>query len=78
VIVHLVNLTQAGTWRGPVDELTPIGTQRVALRLPPGRRAGNARLLVAGTAAKLEHGAGEATVVVPSVLDHEVVVDLAG
>jgi hypothetical protein len=74
VIVHLVNLTHAGTWRAPVDELTPVGEQRITLRLPAGRRPAEARLLVAGTGAALGEDGGAATVTVPSVLDHEVVV----
>jgi hypothetical protein len=74
VIVHLVNLTHAGTWRAPVDELTPVGEQRLTLRLPAGRRAAGARLLVAGTDAALEQDGEVTAVTVPSVLDHEVVV----
>jgi hypothetical protein len=26
VILHLVNLTNAGAWRSPVDELIPVGS----------------------------------------------------
>ena len=76
VIVHLVNLTHAGTWRAPVDELVAAGAQRVTVRLPAGRRAAGARLLVAGQDARLEadETLGSASVTVPSVLDHEVVV----
>ena len=74
VIVHLVNLTHTNTWKGPVDELNPIGAQRVTIDLPTGRRAASARLLVADQGAALDG----ATVIVPSVLDHEVlVVELA-
>jgi hypothetical protein len=75
VIVHLVNLTHAGTWKGPIDELNVVGEQRVAVHLPPGRRVTGARLLVAGHEARLEHGDdGEAAAIVPSIADHEVVV----
>jgi hypothetical protein len=74
VIVHLVSLTHAGAWRAPVDELTPVGEQRVTVGLAPGRAARRARLLVAGGEAALEPGDGAVTAVVPGVLDHEVVV----
>jgi hypothetical protein len=33
MILHLVNLTSAGTWRQPVDELIPIGPVKVSVRL---------------------------------------------
>jgi hypothetical protein len=91
VVVHLVNLTHANMWKAPVDELITIGAQRVTLRLPPGRRASGARLLVAGSDARLETDGESAreggtaragrsvTAVVPSVLDHEVlVIELSG
>jgi hypothetical protein len=76
VIVHLVNLTHAGTWQAPVDELVAAGEQRLTLRLPAGRRVAAARLLVAGADAAVapDETVGTATVTVPSVLDHEVVV----
>jgi hypothetical protein len=73
-IVHLVNLTHAGAWKAPVDELTPVGEQRVTVRLPDGTRAAGPRLLVAGATAAIEQARNEATAVVPSVLDHEVLV----
>ena len=37
VIVHLVNLTHANSWKAPVDELIRIGEQRVAVELPRRR-----------------------------------------
>ncbi|MBI3972952.1 MAG: beta-galactosidase [Chloroflexi bacterium] len=74
VVVHLVNLTHANTWKAPVDELHPVGEQRVSIPLPSGRRVTSAQLLVAGRPADHIQGNGEATATVPSVLDHEVVV----
>ena len=64
-ILHIVNLTSAGTWRAPLDELIPVGPIKVTLTLAGPRQA---RLLVAGgtqSAASLR---------IPSILDHEVVV----
>ncbi len=74
LIVHLVNLSHAGAWKAPVDELQLIGEQRVTIRLPAGRRAARARLLVAESEAALEQTQEIATAIVPSILDHEVVV----
>jgi hypothetical protein len=70
VIVHLVNLTHANTWKGPVDELNPVGEQRVTLHLRRGQVLASARLLVAETNAQVNG----ATAIVPSILDHEVLV----
>jgi hypothetical protein len=67
-IVHLVNCTHAGTWKAPVDALNPVAEQR--LRLGERRPAG-ARLLVTDRDAAIE---SDGAVVVPSILDHEVVV----
>jgi len=36
LILHLVNLTSAGTWRQPVHELIAIGPLQVRLKLPAG------------------------------------------
>lgn len=74
LILHLVNLTSAGTWRAPIDELIPVGPLRVKVKLPqdlPGQRV---QLLVSGarTLCKVEQGWGAFEV--RSLLDHEVVV----
>lgn len=72
LIVHLVNCTHAGTWKPPVDALNTVGEQRVSFT---GRRAAEARLLVAGTGATITQ---DGEVIVPSIADHEVlVVELA-
>jgi hypothetical protein len=74
LILHLVNLTNAGTWRQPVHELTPIGPLRVQVRLPEGMTAQSARLLVGESSVPVSVADGWATVAVPMILDHEVVV----
>ena len=73
-VLHLVNLTSAGAWRAPVDELIPVGPLRVRLRLPSGVPGRSLRLLVSGRAAPVVTQAGWSRFEVPSVLDHEVVV----
>ncbi len=85
--VHLVNLTNPGTWAGPITEIVPLGCQRVSLRLPAGRRVKGVRLLRAGSAPsyRLVSGAwvdsretARIEVEISFLLDHEVVaIDLA-
>jgi hypothetical protein len=74
MVLHLVNLTSEATWRAPVDELIRVGPFSVRVRLPDNVRAGQARLLVAGGTKPVRIEAGMATLVVDSILDHEVVV----
>jgi hypothetical protein len=71
--VHVVNLTNAMTMKGPVREFVPVGPLTVRLRLPEGRRARRVQLLVAGTVPRVDDTAGALTVTVPAVLDHEVI-----
>jgi hypothetical protein len=75
LILHVVNLTSAGTWRAPVEELIPIGPLRVKVQLPEGA-AGvkSARMLVAEGALAVEVTGGWAAMELKTVLDHEVVV----
>jgi hypothetical protein len=75
--VHLVNLTNPMMMKGPARELVPIGAQQVRLRLPEGVRPKRVRLLATDTTPRFERKGAELSVVVPAVLDHEVVaVDL--
>jgi hypothetical protein len=73
-ILHLVNLTNAGTWRAPVDELIPVGPLRVAVRLPDGVPGRRLRLLVSGGTTSPATADGWATFELRSLLDHEVAV----
>jgi hypothetical protein len=75
--VHLVNLTNPMMMKGPARELMPVGEQTVRLRLPEDAKVRGVRLLAADTSPRTEQAGGWLTVIVPSVLDHEVVaVDL--
>jgi hypothetical protein len=75
LILHLVNLTAASTWGGPVRELTPIGPIRVSLKLDRTlRRKNKAQLLVKGRTASLVRREEWAHIDVPVLLDHEVLV----
>jgi hypothetical protein len=73
LILHLVNLTSAGTWRAPVEELIPVGPIQFRVPLP---QAGvrSARFLVSKVTQPITVDRGRASVEVPSILDHEVVV----
>ena len=74
-ILHLVNLTSAGTWRAPVEELIPVGPIRIGLTLPAETASvKKARLLVAGTVRPVQILSGSVHTEIPSILDHEVIV----
>jgi len=75
--VHLVNLTNPMMMKGPVREFIPLPPQRVAIRLPLGRRPRAVKLLANGQAVRFTEAGGEVRLTVPSILDHEVIaVDL--
>ena len=74
--VHLVDLTNPMMMRGPIREAIPSGEQRVRLKLDGAKPVG-VHLLVSGQTPRVEETGGYLTVVVPSVLEHEVIaVDL--
>jgi hypothetical protein len=73
ITIHLVNLTNPMTMKGPYRDFFPIGPQTVKLRLPGGLQAKQAHLLVADRSVSIEHSGATLTLTVPSILDHEVV-----
>jgi hypothetical protein len=74
LILHLVNLTSAGTWRQPIHELIPVGPLRVRVKLPPDVRGKSLRLLVSSQGTTLATGDGWGRFELRNVLDHEVAV----
>jgi hypothetical protein len=74
LVLHLVNLTNAGTWRAPVDELIRVGPLRVRVQLPAGVRGNHVQFLVSKVSAKAAVKNGWLHFDVPMVLDHEVAV----
>lgn len=74
VIVHLVNLTNEGTWRGPIDELLPVGPLKLSMRLPDDVRGSAVECLVSGQELVMEMRQNWVNLEVRSVLDHEVLV----
>jgi hypothetical protein len=71
--VHLVNLTNPMMMKGPIREFIPAPPQKVAVRLPEGRKARRVQLLVSGQAPRVEEANGTIRLTIPSILDHEVV-----
>ena len=75
--VHLVNLTNPMTMKGPYRELVATGPLRVRITLPQSTKARAVHLLVSGQALPLAQSDGQLVVDVPTIADHEVVaVDL--
>lgn len=69
-VLHLVNLTGTTSHRGPIENVVPVGPFAVKLQ----GRAGTARLLVAGAAVPAKPDGEWATVQVPVIDSHEVIV----
>ena len=74
LILHLVNLTNANTWKAPIDELIPVGPFRVEVRLPNGIAGRSAKTLVSAGSVAVSARQGWAQLSVKSITDHEVVV----
>lgn len=74
LVLHLVNLTSAGTWRAPVDELIRTGPFDVRVRLPDGMHRSHVQLLVSKTSTKATVKNGWLYFNLPTILDHEVAV----
>lgn len=74
LILHLVNLTSAGSWRSPIHELIPIGPFRVHVRLPSGVSGQGARLLVSRRTVPAARQGDWLTFELARLTDHEVAV----
>jgi Hypothetical glycosyl hydrolase 6 len=74
LILHLVNLTNAGTWRAPVDELIPVGPLSVEVRTSEGLRVSKMKCLVSPRESSLTLKKDWAAFQVQSLVDHEVIV----
>jgi len=73
IVLHIVNLTSAGTWRQPVHELISIGPLRVRVKLPNEVKGKNLRTLVSNQKISANVSNGWCEFEIKSVLDHEVV-----
>lgn len=74
IILHLVNLTSAGTWRQPTDEYIPVGPAKIKLKLPEDVQGKKLQLLVGKKNLTLTTENGWALFTVDSIYDHEVAV----
>ncbi|HUV69830.1 MAG TPA: alpha-amylase family protein [Terracidiphilus sp.] len=73
ITVHLVNLTNPMTMKGPFRDFFAVGPQAVQLTMTSDRPITEAKLLVSGKNIPVERSGSRLTFTVPSVLDHEVV-----
>jgi len=76
LVLHLVNLTNAGTWRQPVDELIPVGPLSIGVRIPEGIRGKDINFLVSGKKSSAVTDKGWSRFEISALLDHEVAVIL--
>ena len=74
LVLHIVNLTSAGTWRQPIDELIPVGPLKMSIKLPENINFKILQLLVSKQVIKSTINNGWCSFEIGSVLDHEVVV----
>ncbi len=58
--------------KGWIRDFHPVGPQKIALRLPPGRRVTRVELLRAGEDAPFQVTNGVIEFTVPKVVDYEV------
>jgi hypothetical protein len=74
LILHIVNLTSAGTWRQPVDEYIPVGPVKVKVRLPDGVNAVKLRPLVSSLEIGFTSKDRWTEFAINSISDHEVII----
>ena len=74
IILHVSNLNNPGNWRPPVEQPVAVGPLDVSLRLLPGMQGGSGRLLVSDKTVPVTIANGRATVRIPSIKMHEVLV----
>jgi hypothetical protein len=74
LVLHIVNLTSAATWRQPLDELIAIGPLKVKVRLQPSVSGRSLRPLVSKEKIQGNVRNGFAEFELKSILDHEVIV----
>ncbi|WP_018616914.1 alpha-amylase family protein [Segetibacter koreensis] len=74
LILHVVNVTSAATWRQPLDELIAIGPLKVRIKLPGKVGGGKVRSLVTAQSISANVSKGWCQFEIKSILDHEVIV----
>jgi|WetSurMetagenome_2_1015567.scaffolds.fasta_scaffold01677_11 hypothetical protein len=74
IILHIVNLTSAGTWRQPVDEFIPVGPVKVRIRLPEEIQFRNLQCMVSHQKPSVSIENGWVKFVIDSISDHELII----
>jgi len=74
LILHLVNLTSAATWRQPTEEFIPVGPVKVGIKLPDDVTGKKLKLLVSEQDISAEIKDGWMSFTISSIIEHEVVV----
>jgi hypothetical protein len=74
LILHLINLSGCNAWPAYLEEHLPVGPLRVSVRLDGDFRPGSARSRVGDRVLDLEMTDGWATVELPTLVDHELIV----
>jgi len=74
LIIHLINLTSAATWRQTLDEYIPVGPITVKVKLPEGVSGDFPNLMVAGQRIVSNVSDGWSQFQISSILNHELVV----
>jgi hypothetical protein len=74
MVLHLVNLTSAATWRAPLDELIAIGPMNVQVKLSHDVVVKSIKTLVSNQKIVSSFSAGWIQFTVDKILDHECVV----
>lgn len=74
MILHLTNLTSAGTWRQPVHEFIPVGPVTVRIKLPGDVKGRRLNMLVSGQPSSPTADDGWIRFEIKNIVSHEVVV----
>lgn len=74
MVLHLVNLTNAATWRQPIHELIPVGPVTVRVKLPKDVSGNNVKLIVSDQKTSAAAKGGWTEFRINSILNHEVAV----
>jgi len=74
LIIHLINLTSAATWRQTLDEYIPVGPVTVKVKIPEGVNGEFPNLMVTNQRIVANVSEGWCQFQVSSILNHELVV----
>ena len=74
LVLHIVNLTNTGTWRQPLHELIPAGPFNISVRIPENIAGNEINLLVSGKKLKPDTRERWCKFEISTIHDHEVAV----